>query len=145
MKHVLLSAVAVLALGTAPALAQLAPDPGLGGMAPAAPGAEAAVDVTPDIVIAAVNGIDAEITELGTVAAGATIRVVPLDEMVGGAAGADVTAALTATQDKREALRAALQANTQIMAELQAQGISLDTVVAVDVGASGEVLIFTQA
>jgi prophage DNA circulation protein len=65
--------------------------------------------------------------------------------MVGGAAGADVTAALTATQDKREALRAALEGNAAIMAELQAQGISLDTVVAVDVGASGEVLIFTQA
>lgn len=149
MKHVLLSAVAVLALGAGSAFAQAPADP-LGGALGApgaipAPGAEAAAEVTPDVVIAAANGIDAEITELGSLAAGATVRVVPLDDLVSGAAGADVTAALTASEAKRDALRAALQGNAQIMAELQAQSISLDSVVAVDVGANGEVLIFTQA
>lgn len=149
MKHVLLSAVAALALGVGPALAQAPLDPlgGLGapGAAIPAPGADAAAEVTPDVVIAAANGIDAEITELGALSAGATVRVVPLDSLVSGAAGADVTAALTASEAKRDALRAALQGNAQIMTELQAQSVSLDNVVAVNVGANGEVLIFTQA
>lgn len=150
MKHVLLSAVAVAALGAGSALAQLAPDPGMGGAlgAPsggAAAGAEATMEVTPDVVIAAANGIDTEITELGTLAPGATIRIVPVDELVSGAAGADVTAALTANEAKRDALRAAIEGNAQLSAELQAQGISLDSVVAIDVGADGEVVVFTQA
>ena len=150
MKHVLLSTVAILALGAGSALAQAPADPGaalgIPGMgAGAAAGAEAAAEVTPDVVIAAANGIDTEITELGTLAPGATIRVVPVNELVSGAAGADVTAALTANEAKRDALRAAIQGNAQLSAELQAQGISLDTVVAIDVGATGEVLVFTQA
>jgi hypothetical protein len=147
MKHVLLSAVAVLALGAGSAFAQAPADPlaGAPGAALPAPGADAAAEVTPDVVIAAANGIDTEITELGALAAGATIHVVPLDDLVAGAAGADVTAALTASEAKRDALRAALQGNAQISAELQAQSVSLDNVVAVDVGANGEVLIFTQA
>jgi hypothetical protein len=127
-----------------------APAPGLPagadqGAAPAAaPDFAGEIDVTADMIIAALANTQAEIGELGGLAAGATIRIVPLSQYLTGPDAAPINEALTEAEGQRNALLAALQANVTVMAQLQSEIVALDDIVGVDVSGN-EILVFTRA
>jgi hypothetical protein len=129
MKHLLTAASAValiFASNTALAQAVAPADPGM-----AEPGAPA--DVTADTIVLALQNLQTEMGEFGAAGAGATIEFVDLSEYLEGPDAARIDEALAAAEGEKDALHDAFQGNATIMAQLQAEGVTIDEVVAVDV------------
>jgi hypothetical protein len=141
------SAVAILfaagsALAQAPAPEGApAPAPGFGIQGDAAAGA--AADVGVDTIVAALNNTQGEITGLSSLPASATIEVVYLDEYMQGDGAATLTPAIAAAEGQADALKAALQANTTVMAQLQTEGVNIDDVVGFGIEGSN-LFVFVQ-
>jgi hypothetical protein len=131
------SAIALISISGS-AIAQ-APAP-----APGAPGVVAApaMEVTSDLIVAALNNTQTEVGELGSLSPGATVELVELTSYLAGPDAAQINVALTATEDDRDALRTALEANPTIMAQLQSD-VKIDNVVGADVSGD-KILIFWQ-
>ena len=158
MKHFLgaASAVAILlasgsafaqgqypAPGAIPGAAQ-APD----AMAPAAPSlsiqGDAAADVSVDVIVAALGDTQGEIGKLSSLPVDAKIQIVDLNTyMLQGDAAATLTPALTAAEGQGDALRAALEGNAVIQAQLTAQNVSIDDVVGFGIDGS-TIMVFTH-
>jgi hypothetical protein len=143
MKKVILATCAA-ALLVAPALAQNIQPLNQQG----APEGQLAAPVTPvdiDTVIAAANNMQAEVVGLGDFQDATKIFVLSTAEFLAGARGPDLTSALQKDESEFQALRAALQANPTILAELERSNVTVDQVVAVDLTDAGELLIFVQS
>lgn len=135
------SAVAILAAsGSAFAQAPAAP----GGMAPAAPMAAPAADVSVDMIVAALNDPQAEIGKLSSAPADAQIQVVDLATYLQGDGAATLNPAITSAEGQADAIRQALEANSAIQAQLTAQNVNIADVVGFGVDGS-TILVFTQA
>jgi hypothetical protein len=148
-KTIYAAAGAAFALLPALALAQdqPAPAPGAGAAAPAAPAAGAAgavPDVTADVIIAAANNMQSEITGISAVQAGATVHIVPITDLLAGPDGAALTTALQKDESEFTALRTAVSENGVLMGALGGEGLSVDKVVAIDINDQGEVFLFVQ-
>jgi hypothetical protein len=111
--------------------------------APAA-GAEAAGDVSVDIIVAALNDPQAEITKLSSAPSDAQIQVVDLSTYLTGDGAATLNPAITAAEGQSDAIRAALEGNSAIQAQLTAQNVNIDDVVGFGVDGS-TILVFTNA
>ena len=110
----------------------------------AAPGAAAEPAVAADIVIAAANNIQSEITGIGAVQSGATVHVVSIADLMNGPDAAALTTALQRDEAEFTALRTAVSENGVLMGALGGAGLSVDKVVAIDINDQGEVFLFVQ-
>jgi hypothetical protein len=140
-KTIAAAAGAALLLSPAVVIAQNAPSPapapGAAAIAPAAP-------VAADVVIAAANNIQSEITGIGAVQAGATVHVVSIADLMNGPDAAAVTTALQRDESEFTALRTAVSENGVLMGALGGAGLSVDKVVAIDINDQGEVFLFVE-
>ena len=140
MKQVLIAATAAsLLLMPGSAFAQQLL-PGAGGAPSAAVSADDQLETA--TIVAALSNTQTETNELLTLAPGATVRIVQLEDYLTGPDAEQINAALVLNEDFRENLRRALEGNAAITAELQTNSITLDQVAAVDVSGT-EILIFT--
>jgi len=137
------SAVALL-VASGSAFAQAPADPG--GMAPLAPpmDAQAAGDVSVDVIVAALSDPQAEITKLSSAPADAQIQVVDLSTYLSGDGAATLNPAITAAEGQADTIRSALEGNSAIQAQLTAQNVAIDDVVGFGVDGS-TILVFTNA
>jgi hypothetical protein len=142
MKKVFLAACAA-ALLVAPAFAQVQPLNQQGGPEGPAPIPASPVDV--DTIIAAANNMTTETLGLGDFQDSSKIFILSTAEFMAGARGPDLTSALQKDEAELQAMRAALEANTVVVGELQKVDLTVDQVVAVDLTDEGELLIFVQS
>ena len=100
-------------------------------------------DATFDGALAAIEGNATSTAAIDTMTEVGSVEVVKIGELE----GADMTALETATTE-REAeiteLQAALEANTAVSAALEAEDVSADEVVAAQMGAGGELVIYVE-
>ncbi len=100
-------------------------------------------DATFDGALAAIEGNATSTAAIDTMTEVGTVEVVKIGELE----GADMTALETATTE-REAeiteLQAALEANTAVSAALEAEDVSANEVVAAQMGAGGELVIYVE-
>jgi hypothetical protein len=100
-------------------------------------------DATFDGALAAIEGNATSTAAIDTMTEVGTVEVVKIGELE----GADMTALETATTE-REAeiteLQAALEANTAVSAALEAEDVSANDVVAAQMGAGGELVIYVE-
>lgn len=143
-KTIAAAAGAALLLSPAFVVAQNAPVPMPDPGAAAAPGAAGAPAVAADVVIAAANNMQSEITGIGAVQGGATVHVVPIADLMNGPDGAALTTALQKDESEFTALRTAVSENGVLMGALGGAGLSVDKVVAIDINDQGEVFLFVQ-
>lgn len=136
---ILLAAGAAFAQAPSPAPGAPTPAPGFGIQGDAAP----AADVSVDTIVAALGNTDAEIGKLAALPESATVQVVELDEYLAGNDAATLNPALTAAEGQGEALRAALQGNALILAQLESQNVQLEDVVGFGIEGSN-VLVFVR-
>ena len=141
MKKVILAASAA-ALLVAPAFAQDVQPLNLPADGPQVGGPVVAVTV--DTIIAAANNVQSEIAGVGGFQDTTKIFILPTAEFLAGARGPDLTSALQRDESEVQTLRAALEVNPVIVAELQRNNLTVDQVVAIDVTEEGELLIFIQ-
>lgn len=100
-------------------------------------------DATFDGALAAIEGNATSTAAIDTMTEVGSVEVVKIGELE----GADMTALETATTE-REAeiteLQAALEANTAVSAALEAEDVSANEVVAAQMGAGGELVIYVE-
>ncbi|WP_024587998.1 hypothetical protein [Aliihoeflea sp. 2WW] len=100
-------------------------------------------DATFDGALAAIEGNATSTAAIDTMTEVGTVEVVKIGELE----GADMTALETATTE-REAeiteLQAALEANTAVSAALEAEDVAANEVVAAQMGAGGELVIYVE-
>jgi hypothetical protein len=143
-KTIAAAAGAALLLSPAFAQAQNAP------AAPSPPGAAApgaamaAPDVAADVIIAAANNMEAEMTGISAVQSGSVVHIVPIADLLSGPDGSALTAALQKDESAFTALRSAVSENGVLMGALGGAGLSIDKVVAIDINDQGEVFLFVQ-
>jgi hypothetical protein len=145
----LLSAASAVTLLTmsAPAFAQ-AP----GGVAPSVPplgqqgGANGADggDIPLETIVAALNDPQVEIGELSSIPATAEIQVVDLQTYLQADGAATLIPAITTAEGEKVAIQRALQANSEIQAQLNSRNIDPADVVGFGVD-GGKILLFTNS
>ena len=114
--------------------------------------ANAAVDTTTTGAIAgpadvattvsAINSTKASIDQLKKLQAVKSLKVMKLD------ASSNSDAQFTSAMDKNKAdtalLRTEIQANANLQGQLQAQNVTVESIVAIEVDANGNVIVYTQ-
>jgi hypothetical protein len=149
MKNLLGAASAAAILLAAGAAFAQAPAPG--GPAPGAPTpapgfgiqGDAAAPPSVDTIVAALGNTEAEIGKLATLPADATVEVVELDGLLGGADAGALTPAITAAEGQAEAIQTALEGNQTILAQLESQNVEIEDVVGFGIEGSN-VLVFVR-
>lgn len=133
MKRFLGAASAALILASSSALAQAPAQPPAPAMTPNAMSPSAQGDamgnLDVDIIVAALNDPEGEIGKLSSLPTDATVEVVDLDVYMQGDVPATLTSALNAADDHGDAVRAALEGNSAIQAQLTAQNVDFSNVV----------------
>ena len=91
----------------------------------------------------AITGMKMEMDELKKLTNVQTVKIVTIDSAL--SADSQMTAAMTASQADLVALRAALEANAKVKAQLDTDKVTIDKVVGVDVATDGTVTIYAKA
>ena len=100
-------------------------------------------DATFDGALAAIEGNATSTAAIDTMTEVGSVEVVKIGELE----GADMTALETATTESEAEiteLQAALEANTAVSAALEAENVSANEVVAAQMGAGGELVIYVE-
>jgi hypothetical protein len=110
-------------------------------------GAEANVEANDfGQLIASLNGLATTTTSIAAITtAPANIEVVDVATLTEGANAEAFTNALDRNETQVADLRTALDANATLKAALEAQSVNLNEVVAIDIAANGDLVVYTQA
>jgi hypothetical protein len=82
--------------------------------------------------------------DLGAIAGTPTINVVNVSDLLRGNNAEALTSAMDRNETQLAELKTAISANSTLSAALTAQQVNLDDVVAIDVGAGGEITVYTE-
>jgi len=103
----------------------------------------AAIGATPESALSAISGSATAAGSIETMTEVSAVNVVRISDFEQTDASA-VQEAATANQAGVDELRAAIEANAALSQELEAQGVETSSVVAAEIGASGEVTVFVM-
>jgi hypothetical protein len=113
-----------------------------------AAGGTSAKDVTVQTnflqIVATMNNVEWTIKEIGSVRNVSNVTLVQLDDAIGANEQAFVVAlAVQQGTAQVDALRAAVAANERLVGELKRQHIEYMNVVAIDIGQTGKIIVYT--
>jgi hypothetical protein len=92
--------------------------------------------------ISAMNATKTEVDELRKLSSIKSLKVMKLDPA--GKSDAQFTAAMNTNKTDTDSLRTAIQANADLQAQLKAQNVTVESIIAIDVDANGNVIVYTQ-
>jgi hypothetical protein len=92
--------------------------------------------------VSAMNSTQTEIDELKKLQSVKTIKVLKLDSSA--SSDAQFTAAVDKNKADTASLRTAIQGNADLQAKLQAQNVMIESIVAIDLDANGNLIVYTQ-
>lgn len=96
-------------------------------------------------IISIIENVGSTTSEIGQISRVSDVRLVQLDDLSMGTDGAALIRALAVQRGTAQvdALRAAIVGNRELVAELQRQHLDYRNIVAIDIGESGTITVYT--